>query len=622
MSGSIKPGVTLAGSLVAKGQTDTVSFVATAGDSYEFDVVSNATSTLRPEVRIIDASGAVITNYSNSSGGFAETDFIAANSGTYAAVVIANPLYGQTGTYTLSETQQDDFGNTPQTAGTLAIGGTLNGNLESYDDRDWINVTLKAGFSYEFDVISDATSGLRPVISLLTPDGSIAVGDSQSSSGVGKVTYTPTTSGVYDILIKANTLYDQKGTYKLVSSSQDDYGNTVSTAGTLAIGGTLAGNIEAVDDTDWFGVTLTSGKSYQFNLTSTVAGGFSPSLELLTPAGAVAINPTASKNGSASFSYTPTVSGAYDLVVSPNASTTGSYQISAVSSGITTINAGSGATAQTIPSGSNYVSTAGANTIFASGGATTINSATGSPVIFGNTSSLNFVGGSGAATVIGGTAKNTVTGGSGSLVLFAVSTTTFTAGAGAATVIGGQGGLTATLGAGGGAVFGGTGATNSLFVAAGSTGNAALVGTGDGDVLTDAGAGQDFLVAGAGAETLDASRSTGKLNAFFGGSGADSIVGGAGQSFFLTGSGNETLTGGTGLSEFVFLSGSTTRVDTITNFNSGDILAVFGYGTNAAANVFAAKTVTSSGTTLKLTDNTTIVLQGFTNLSQSNLVSG
>jgi hypothetical protein len=62
MSGSIKPGVTLAGSLVAKGQTDTVSFVATAGYSYELDVASNATSTLRPEVRIIDASGAVITN--------------------------------------------------------------------------------------------------------------------------------------------------------------------------------------------------------------------------------------------------------------------------------------------------------------------------------------------------------------------------------------------------------------------------------------------------------------------------------------------------------------------------------------------------------------------------------
>jgi Ca2+-binding RTX toxin-like protein len=144
---------------------------------------------------------------------------------------------------------------------------------------------------------------------------------------------------------------------------------------------------------------------------------------------------------------------------------------------------------------------------------------------------------------------------------------------------------------------------------------------GSGDVLTDAGAGTDLLVAGAGAETLNAVSSTGSLDAFFGGSGADVMTGGSGQSFFLSGSGNETLTGGKGLSEFVFLSGSSARTDTITNFNAGDLMGLFGYGSTAAASVFASAVVTSAGTTLTLADNTTIVLTGFTNLSQGNILS-
>jgi hypothetical protein len=71
----------------------------------------------------------------------------------------------------------------------------------------------------------------------------------------------------------------------------------------------------------------------------------------------------------------------------------------------------------------------------------------------------------------------------------------------------------------------------------------------------------------------------------------------------------------------VFLSGSTARTDTITNFNSGDLIGLFNYGSNAAAKAVASATVTSSGTTLTLSDNTTIVLAGFTNLTQANVLS-
>jgi hypothetical protein len=633
MSGSISAGGTVSGSIIANGQTNDYSFVATAGSTYEFDAVSNPTTGVDPEIEIFNPQGGLQATFENGSGnngssnGLAQASIIAPTSGTYTVDVTAE-LYGYhfvAGSYTLSESPVDDFGDTPQTAGTLATGGTLNGNFESLGDVDWVNVSLTAGDSYEFDVTSNPTTGVSPQLELLTPTGATAVGNQSSSNGLAVLTYTASATGTYDIALSENTYgyHYVTGGYKLVSTKQDDYGDTAATAGNLAIGGTLAGSIEAINDIDWFGVTLTTGHSYQFILTSVATGGFSPTLELLTPSGAVAVNPAGSSNGGVAFTYTPTVSGAYDLAVAGNSGKTGSYQITALSSGVSSVDAGSGSTASTIPSGSNYVSTEGANTIFASGGATTVNSAIGSPVIFGNSSSLNFVGGSGSATVIGGSSKNTVTGGSGKLLLFAVSTTTFTGGAGAATVIGGQGALTATLGSGGGEMFGGTGAANTLSVATGSTGNAALVGTGSGDVLTDAGKGEDFLVAGAGAETLNASKSTGVLDAFFGGSGADYMIGGAGQSYFVAGSGNETLTGGSGLSEFVFIPGSTSRVDTITNFNSGDIIALFGYGgSGAGVNAVHNASVANGSTTLTLSDNTQIILQGFTSLSQGNVLSG
>jgi len=284
-------------------------------------------------------------------------------------------------------------------------------------------------------------------------------------------------------------------------------------------------------------------------------------------------------------------------------------------SGSNTIDAGSGSV--TIPSGAEYVTSEGNSTVNLSGGAPTVAAATGNPLVFGNSASLTFVGGSGAATVIGGTGGNSVSGGSGSLLLFANSATTYTTGSGAATIIGGSGGLTAVLGAGGGEVFGGSGGVNSLWA---SNGTAALVGIGAGDILTASGTGNDILVGGIGAETLNASQSTGN-NAFFGGSGAESINGGVGNDYFLVGSGNETLTGNGGTDAYVFLAGAAPRTDTVTDFNAAsDLIILFNYGSNAPAAALSSAVVAGGGTTVTLSDGTSIILPGVTNLTSANFL--
>ena len=52
----------------------------------------------------------------------------------------------------------------------------------------------------------------------------------------------------------------------------DDYSNTTSTTGTISVGGSATGNIETVDDTDWFRITLTAGRTYQFDLKGSASG--------------------------------------------------------------------------------------------------------------------------------------------------------------------------------------------------------------------------------------------------------------------------------------------------------------------------------------------------------------
>jgi len=37
----------------------------------------------------------------------------------------------------------------------------------------------------------------------------------------------------------------------------------------VSVGGSIGGNIEATGDEDWFRVTLTAGRSYQFDLEGT-----------------------------------------------------------------------------------------------------------------------------------------------------------------------------------------------------------------------------------------------------------------------------------------------------------------------------------------------------------------
>ena len=51
-----------------------------------------------------------------------------------------------------------------------------------------------------------------------------------------------------------------------ITDSEDDYLGAEETTGTVAVGGSVTGNLEVDNDVDWFKVRLEEGKSYRIRM--------------------------------------------------------------------------------------------------------------------------------------------------------------------------------------------------------------------------------------------------------------------------------------------------------------------------------------------------------------------
>jgi parallel beta-helix repeat protein len=318
-------------------------------------------------------------------------------------------------------------------------------------------------------------------------------------------------------------------------------------------------------------------------------------------------------------------------------------------SGSGTITGGSGTNNLNVtPAGvgtSNVIVSSGkADVVAAGAGATTVLSTGTDALISGGSGSLYLAGDASAETVFGGTGTSTVFAAQNGEYFLGASkdatslfidgsgstqggTSTVIAGAGAETVFGGTGSHPNQQ-----LIFGGSGAltfvanSGASTVVAGTSQTTLFGGSGSYTALTDGTSAVGALfVAGGGNETLNAAGSTVGNTMFAGtdttGIGSnDSLVGGIGNDTFVGGTGNDTMTGGGGDDYFVFNKATDGGTATITDFNSNELVGVFGYASTASA-IVAASSVSGGNTTIALSDNTKIILLGFTNLTTSNVVA-
>ena len=112
----------------------------------------------------------------------------------------------------------DDYSSTTQTTGTVAVGGSATGEIETSKDFDWFAVDLVAGHTYVIDLEGADSGGgalQDPVLrGLYDADGNRIEGARDNDGGVGRdarLTFTATTTGTYYIEARGHS--NQTGDY-------------------------------------------------------------------------------------------------------------------------------------------------------------------------------------------------------------------------------------------------------------------------------------------------------------------------------------------------------------------------------------------------------------------------
>lgn len=242
----------------------------------------------------------------------------------------------------------DDYAASIATTGSLSVGGSISGNIETSGDRDWFRISLIAGRTYQFELQgSDTGQGtlLDPTLALFPSSGTLAIAtDDDSGSGLNSSLryFTPNT-GTYYLSAAA---FSGNGTYRLSATditpvlNFDDFANSTATVGSLNVGGAITGNIERPDDRDWFRIYLTAGKTYRFDLEGTDTGRgtlFDPFLGLIDSNGYLihALDDDDGTGLNSNLIFAPITSGFYYLAArGASNNETGTYSLSAIDTGV------------------------------------------------------------------------------------------------------------------------------------------------------------------------------------------------------------------------------------------------------------------------------------------------
>ena len=196
------------------------------------------------------------------------------------------------------EAAADDYAANTSTTGTVVVGGSQTGEIESHGDVDWIRVTLVGGTRYVIDY--DGSANGQGTLSdpyfrgVYDSNGNLISGTTDDNGGLGlnsSIDVTPGSSGTY-FLGLGNGAPSLTGTYRVSVTEfdnyvfelivpNDDYGDGITTTGVVSVGGSVVGHFQKAlgssdtdwirfptnsIDHDWFRVTFDAGKTYRVHI--------------------------------------------------------------------------------------------------------------------------------------------------------------------------------------------------------------------------------------------------------------------------------------------------------------------------------------------------------------------
>jgi Ca2+-binding RTX toxin-like protein len=348
------------GNIEAADDNDWFAVSLQAGRTYQIDLEGSQTGggTLNdPYLRgVHNSAGTLISGTTNDDGGVgrnSQLQFTASSSGTH--YIAAGSYSSGTGTYKLSitgdTTLADDYSNDTSTTGRVTVNGAASGDIETANDQDWFRVSLQAGTTYRIDL--EGASNNQGTLSdpylrgVYNASGASISSTSNDDGGEGRnsqLEFTAASTGTY--FIAAGGYGTATGTYKLSvtgnetggsppPSPTDDYTESSAGAGSVTVGGSSTGSIEAASDKDWFAVDLTAGNRYQIDLegSPTNKGTLTDTLlQGIYNAGGSLISGTGNDDGgtgqNSRLEFTATTTGRHYISAAAYANNTGTYTLS------------------------------------------------------------------------------------------------------------------------------------------------------------------------------------------------------------------------------------------------------------------------------------------------------
>lgn len=155
-------------------------------------------------------------------------------------------------------------GDTSSTA-LLNTSGLTSGTLDSNLDSDWYQVTLTAGYSYDFTLSALAGSSADVLLALYD-----SLGNRLTYGGIGTIDWEALSTGTYFIAVTDTYQYDNaaEGGYSILANMTDDVLNTTATTTAITATGNLSRTLGQSDDVDYIRVSLQANKTYDFRLSA------------------------------------------------------------------------------------------------------------------------------------------------------------------------------------------------------------------------------------------------------------------------------------------------------------------------------------------------------------------
>jgi len=187
--------------------------------------------------------------------------------------------------WNISDDIDDDFSAWTNTTGRLSVGGSVRGNIERGRDEDWFKVHLTAGqrvtFNLEGSPTNQGTLSDPYLRGIYDSTGHVNLQEIQAyENGTdqynSRVTFTAPYTGDYFVEAGGYRFdllpFSSTGSYRLSATLTDDFSATTSTTGRVSVGGSVQGEIENVNDVDWFRIDLMAGQQVTFDLEGSTAG--------------------------------------------------------------------------------------------------------------------------------------------------------------------------------------------------------------------------------------------------------------------------------------------------------------------------------------------------------------